>query len=179
MSLEQLQAKMKNPENSIVIFDLSSNGEPLGRVFFELYMDDCPRTAENFRALCTGEVSDCHFLGSKFHRVIPDFVCQGGDFTRGDGTGGRSIYGGKFEDENFTHPHDRPGLLSMANAGPNTNGSQFFVTLRATPHLNGKHCVFGKVIDGMAVVREVEKCGSSPRGTTTKQIKIEWCGQFA
>lgn len=178
MSVEQLRAKMKNAENPIVIMDLSADGEAIGRIYYELYRDDCPRTAENFRALCTGEVDGCHFLGSVFHRVIPNFVCQGGDFTRGNGTGGKSIYGAKFEDENFLHKHDRPGLLSMANAGPNTNGSQFFVTLRAIPHLDGKHCVFGRVIDGMMVAREVEKCGSSG-GATSREVRIEWCGQLA
>merc|ERR1712185_86301 len=117
-----------------------------------------------------------HFKGSQFHRVIPGFMCQGGDFTRGDGTGGESIYGEKFRDENFKHKHTGPGVLSMANAGPNTNGSQFFLCTVATPHLNGKHVVFGKVVEGMDIVKLIEKEGSQS-GKTKRPVEIADCGE--
>lgn len=172
---------MANPR---VFFDMKVGGAPAGRIVMELYANEVPKTAENFRALCTGEKGvgksgkPLHYKGSKFHRVIPQFMCQGGDFTRGDGTGGESIYGAKFPDEAFVRKHTSEGILSMANAGPNTNGSQFFICTVPTPWLDGKHVVFGQVVEGMEVVRAIEKVGSQS-GKTTKAVEVADCGQLS
>ena len=165
-----------------VFFEIDINGERAGRVEFGLYGNHVPRTAENFRALCVGDAGVTEdgvkraFEGSCFHRVIPGFMCQGGDFTKANGTGGESIYGEKFEDEAFGIDHDRPFLLSMANAGPNTNGSQFFVTVAECPHLDGKHVVFGEVLSGQDVVRAIEAKGT-PEGKPRAQVTIAECGE--
>ena len=182
--------------SSNVFFEVTIGGKPAGRIVFKLFDDVVPKTARNFRLLCTKE-KGFGFEGSGFHRVIPRFMLQGGDFTNHNGTGGKSIYGEKFADENFKLKHDTPGLLSMANAGPNTNGSQvppctlfslyplllsfisqFFITTVATPHLNGKHVVFGKVIEGMDIVKAIERCGSDS-GKPSMPIKITKSGEVA
>merc|ERR1711939_631009 len=174
------------PNRPNVWFDISIGGQSAGKVVFELYTDIVPKTAENFRALCTGEKGvgnagkPLHYKGSSFHRVIKSFMIQGGDFTAGNGTGGESIYGEKFEDEAFDVKHEKPFLLSMANAGPGTNGSQFFITTVPTPHLDGKHVVFGRVIAGRSIVRLVED-GETNKATDKphETIVIGNCGELA
>ncbi|KAK2197221.1 bifunctional Cyclophilin-type peptidyl-prolyl cis-trans isomerase domain/Cyclophilin-like domain superfamily/Cyclophilin-type peptidyl-prolyl cis-trans isomerase [Babesia duncani] len=177
LSFQSFSSTMARPR---VFFDISIGGNPEGRIVFELHNDIVPKTCENFRKLCTGEHVEAsgplHFKGSIFHRIIPGFMCQGGDFTNHNGTGGRSIYGSKFHDENFATKHTKPGQLSMANCGPNTNGSQFFITLTKCEWLDGKHVVFGDVISGMDVVTKMEKVGTN-KGTTTKEVRIVDCGQ--
>ncbi|XP_065785283.1 E3 SUMO-protein ligase RanBP2-like isoform X3 [Muntiacus reevesi] len=171
-----LTAEFSKETNPVVFFDICADDEPLGRITMELFSNIVPKTAENFRALCTGE-KGFGFKSSIFHRVIPDFVCQGGDITKHDGTGGRSIYGDKFEDENFDVKHTGPGLLSMASRGQNTNNSQFFILLKKAEHLDFKHVVFGFVKDGMDTVKKIESFGS-PQGSVSRRIIITECGQI-
>ena len=170
--------------NPVVFFDVTIGGQNAGRITMELYADKTPKTAENFRALCTGEKGvgksgkPLHYKGSKFHRVITEFMAQGGDFTAGNGTGGESIYGMKFPDENFTVKHSGRGDLSMANAGPNTNGSQFFMTFIPCNWLDGKHTVFGRVTDGWQVLDALDSVGSQS-GQTRAPCMIADCGQLS
>ena len=156
---------------------INAGSQRLGRLDLVLYDDSVPRTVKNFCELLQDPETDKGFLNCSFHRIIRGFMAQGGDFTNGDGTGGRSIYGKTFADENFLHKHNRPGILSMANAGKDTNGSQFFLCFRATPHLDGKHVVFGRVTDGMAVVKKVESYGTAG-GDPKAKIIISDCGQL-
>lgn len=180
-----LKSQYKPPDTTVTttaFFDISIDGENAGRVEMGLYGNEVPRTVESFRALCTGEKGTgessgkpLHFKDSTFHRIIPGFMIQGGDFTNGDGTGGESIYGPKFADEGFGVKHEKAGLLSMANSGPDSNGSQFFITVAETPWLDGKHVVFGEVLSGMDIVKKVEDIGDSS-GKPCKPVIITDCG---
>ncbi|KAM4087452.1 hypothetical protein ACJW30_10G178500 [Castanea mollissima] len=174
---------MSEKKNPLVFLDVSVDGDPVERIVIELFADVVPKTAENFRALCTGEKGigkstgkPLHFKGSYFHRIIKGFMAQGGDFSKGDGTGGESIYGGKFADENFRLKHDGAGFLSMANCGPNTNGSQFFITFKRQPHLDGKHVVFGKVVKGLDLLKKIEQLATTG-GKPAGPVKIVDCGK--
>mmetsp|Transcript_21643 Transcript_21643/g.49234 ORF Transcript_21643/g.49234 Transcript_21643/m.49234 type:complete len:243 (-) Transcript_21643:252-980(-) len=174
-----------SPSNPRVFFDIEIGGKAAGRVVIELFATVVPKTAENFRCLCTGEKGmgkrgkKLHYKGSTFHRVIPGFMCQGGDFTAGDGTGGESIYGSRFNDEwsNGWISHSVPGLLSSANCGKNTNSSQFFLTTVPTQYLDNRHVVFGKVVDGLGVATKVEEVGSES-GKTSKKVIVTNCGEI-
>lgn len=171
--------------NPVVFFDVTIGGHPAGRIKMELFKDSVPKTAENFRQFCTGEFRKSgHPIGYKgcvFHRVIKNFMIQGGDFVKGDGTGRMSIYGGTFPDESFERKHDTPGLLSMANSGPNTNGCQFFLTCTAADWLDGKHVVFGKVLDGASLLtlRKIENVGVDLQSHKPKlPVVIAECGEL-
>ncbi|KUL85681.1 hypothetical protein ZTR_08858 [Talaromyces verruculosus] len=177
------EATTSKAPNPVVFFDIALGGEPLGRIKMELFADVTPRTAENFRQFCTGETKNNlgrpqGYKGCKFHRVIKDFMIQGGDFVNGDGTGSASIYGGqKFADENFNLKHNKEGLLSMANSGPNTNGCQFFITTVPTPFLNNKHVVFGQVVEGMDIVHMIENTRTT-RDKPNQDVTIVQCGEM-
>lgn len=167
-------SKMVKPR---VFFDIVAGSDSMGRIVMELENEICPKTAENFRSLCAGDKPGLSYKNSSFHRIIPQFMCQGGDFTNHNGTGGKSIYGEKFADENFTLKHTEPFLLSMANAGKNTNGSQFFITTAKCPWLDGLHVVFGRVVEGQDIVKKMEAAGTQS-GKPTKKIVIANCGQL-
>ncbi|TFK61282.1 hypothetical protein BDN72DRAFT_849843 [Pluteus cervinus] len=173
---------MSSTTRPIVFMDVNIGETPAGRIKMELFSDVVPKTAENFRQLCTGEYRvnsrPQGYKGATFHRIVPNFMCQGGDFLKGDGTGTFSIYGDKFPDENFTEKHTGPGLLSMANSGPNTNGCQFFITTAKCDFLDGKHVVFGKVTDGLLTLRKIENVATGPNNRPKLVVKITECGEM-
>ncbi|PBK73078.1 hypothetical protein ARMGADRAFT_1005476 [Armillaria gallica] len=173
---------MASTTRPVVFMDINIGETPAGRLKMELFSDIVPKTAENFRQLCTGEYRvnsrPQGYKNATFHRVVPNFMCQGGDFLKGDGTGSFSIYGDKFPDENFQEKHTVPGLLSMANSGPNTNGCQFFITTAKCDFLDGKHVVFGRVIDGMLTLRKIENVATGPNNRPKLLVKITECGEM-
>lgn len=182
-NIEKMENKIENINyediNLYPFFDISIDGIDEGRIIFQLFDEEVPKTCKNFRYHCSRGLIDKNkpsFKDSKFHRIIKDFMIQGGDFTKGDGTGGLSIYGEKFEDENFNLKHNQPGLLSMANAGPNTNGSQFFITTQQTPWLDNKHVVFGIVIKGFDVVKKIENLDKNDKDIPLQTVIIKDCG---
>eukprot|EP00088_Acartia_fossae_P001602 TRINITY_DN10630_c0_g1_i2.p1 TRINITY_DN10630_c0_g1~~TRINITY_DN10630_c0_g1_i2.p1 ORF type:complete len:188 (+),score=15.84 TRINITY_DN10630_c0_g1_i2:49-612(+) len=182
-SWSQIQSQLRNPENPVVFFDIKVGGTEIGRILLELYADEVPRTAENFRQFCTGEYRKdgvpLGYKGSTFHRVIKDFMIQGGDFVNGDGTGCMSIYSGAtFADENFKFKHNEAGTLAMANSGKDTNGCQFFLTCTKCDFLDNKHVVFGRVIDGMLVLRKIENAPVGPNNKPKVDITVSQCGQM-
>ena len=165
--------------NSQPYFDISIDNENIGRIIFQLFDEDVPKTCRNFRYLCSYGIfnkNNPSYQNTNFHRVIKDFMLQGGDITRGDGTGGYSIYGEQFEDENFNLTHNQPGMLSMANAGPNTNNSQFFITIKKTPWLDNKHVVFGIIVSGFEIVKKIESTETDEKDKPVKEVKIIKCG---
>ncbi|CAD5210840.1 unnamed protein product [Bursaphelenchus okinawaensis] len=179
---DRLAEKLRHPDNPVVFFQMTAGGGPIGTIKMELFADVVPKTAENFRQLCTGEMKrdqvPVGYKNAQFHRIVKDFMIQGGDFVNGDGTGMTSIYGPKFADENFELNHDEPGMLSMANAGPDTNGCQFFITCAPCPFLDGKHVVFGRVLDGLLTVRKIENVPTGQNGKPKIPVLIEQCGEL-
>lgn len=180
-----VQEEFNNQEKEIDItkgnpfFIIGIDNEEVGKIKFELFDDDVPKTCANFRYLCAkgmnNEKEPC-YKNSIFHRIIKEFMIQGGDFTNFDGTGGMSMYGKKFDDENFNLKHNQPGLLSMANSGPNTNGSQFFITLKETPHLDDKHVVFGILLEGFDILKKIENLETNDEDKPIKEVKVINCG---
>lgn len=172
-TIKQTKKKLNKPKNNLVFFDIGINNKKIGKIVIELFDSIVPYTCKNFKELCISK----KYKGSPFHRIIKDFMIQGGDFTKGNGTGGMSIYGEKFEDENFNIPHDRPYLLSMANSGPNTNGSQFFITTSETPHLDGKHVVFGEIIKGFELIDKLNMIETDENDRPICNVIIMNCGK--
>jgi len=169
--LKQKQNQKQKPKDDLVFMDIGINNKPIGKIVIKLFSNIVPKTCNNFRMLCINK----SYVDSPFHRIIKDFMIQGGDFTNEDGTGGKSIYGNKFEDENFVIKHNKPYLLSMANSGPNTNGSQFFITTSETPHLNGKHVVFGEVVEGFDIIDELNVSDTDGKDKPVDDIRILRC----
>lgn len=172
---EKIRIKEPEPKEDLVFMDIGINNKHIGRIIILLFSDVVPKTCDNFRVLCQN-TNKLSYRGSPFHRIINDFMIQGGDFTRENGTGGMSIYGNKFADENFDIPHSEPYLLSMANSGPNTNGSQFFITTNETPHLDGKHVVFGRVVEGTDLIDKLNEVETEPSDKPIDDIRILNCG---